>query len=109
MTRRRVIFPDPTIWTHNKPKDNHHMNDIKCGVFGDYRRAAAIITHHAQGDNMGVVAILNDAAKHQRCAELVAAILGLYELLVPNITDDSVLQRLTQLAATWAGQEQEGN
>jgi hypothetical protein len=75
------------------------------GIFGDYRRAAAIIAHHARGDGDGVNAILADAANHKRCSELVIAILGLYELAVPHITDDNVIATIQQLALTWAQTE----
>jgi hypothetical protein len=72
------------------------------GMEGDFRRAAALIAHQARSDGTGVMAVLNDAADAKRCAELVLAIVHLYELVVPQLTDDDVIERMQQLAVKWS-------
>lgn len=77
------------------------------GMQGDFRRAAALIVHQSRGDGEGVIAVLNDAAAAKRCAELVLAVVHLYELLVPHLTDDNVIARIQELALKWANDEQD--
>lgn len=82
-------------------------NDMKRyadGMFGDYRRAAALIAHHANAD--GVNAILADAAQARRCRELVLALVGLYQMLLPQLSDGDVIAQIQRLAAKWAGDEE---
>ena len=60
----------------------------------------------ARGDGDGVNAVLADAGQYHRCVELVLAVLGLYQLLLPNITDDNIIDRIQQLAVTWAANDE---
>ncbi|ULN34187.1 hypothetical protein [Mycolicibacterium smegmatis] len=80
------------------------------GMEGDFRRAAALVAHQSRGDGLGVISVLNEAAAARRCAELLLAVVELYELVVPHLTDDDVIQRIQQLAVMWAADEiNEGN
>lgn len=72
---RRVIFPDPDIWS--TPKENP-MNDAS-----DYRRATALIRHHAIGDQAGITAILDEATTEDRGTQLLVALLGVFSFITP--------------------------
>lgn len=85
------------------------LKEYADGIYGDYRRAAAITTHFARGDHDGVFEILNEASQKKRCAELVLAILRLHQMVIPHIADDDgvALAAIQQLAAQWAMREGE--
>lgn len=70
---RRVIFPDPDIWTQ---KENT-MTDNTTGP-GDYRRAAVLTLHHRQGNLPGVLAIVDEVNDNNRGPHLLLGILGLH-------------------------------
>lgn len=89
----------------DQPNDDG-LKDYATNVRGDYRRAAAIITHHARGDGDGVTAVLDEAAEAHRCKELLLAVLGLNQLMVPAIGSDTVIERLENLTVKWAGYEE---
>ncbi|OHV03890.1 hypothetical protein BKN37_12735 [Mycobacterium talmoniae] len=97
----------------SQPKGHNPMDkslkDYADHVHGDYRRAAACVAHFARGDGDGVFAVISDAGAHNRKIELILAILGLYQLVVPQITDDDVIARIQQLAAKWAADEDNEN
>jgi hypothetical protein len=93
--------------------DDSGMAHYSAGIFGDYRRAAAIISHHARGDGDGVQAVIDDAAEKGRSTELLLAVVGLYQMVLPNVTDKDIVGPIQQLAAKLAAEEdnenQEGN
>ena len=77
MSARRVIFPDPNIWT--TPKDatmtENYADQPKAA---DARRASAITTHHRRGYTEGVLAIAEETNETNRGTELVLAVLDLH-------------------------------
>lgn len=75
------------------------------GVYGDYRRAAAFITHHHRGDGDGVVAVMAEAGALGRGDELLLAVCGLFRMVVPNLVDDDVTEGIACLALRWAADE----
>lgn len=79
------------------------------GLTGDYRRAAAIVTHYNRQDADGLRAVMDEAQGESRGAELMMAILGLYAQLLPRLTDDDVTGQIQGLALQWAAAENEGN
>lgn len=74
-------------------------------VFGDYRRAAAFITHHHRGDGDGVVAVMAEAGALGRGDELLLAVCGLFRMVVPNLISDDVTERIQRLTVQWAADE----
>lgn len=72
--RRRVIFPDPEIWTR---KDN-----TMTALPSDHRRAAALIAHHRQSNTPGVNAVIEDANHAGRGIELVMSVMGTHQGLL---------------------------
>lgn len=74
---RRVIFPDPEIWTTRQ--ENTTVTERPFVVdAGDARRAAALTTHHRRGNTDGVLAIAQEVNETGRGTHLVVAILDLH-------------------------------
>ncbi|BBX29317.1 hypothetical protein [Mycolicibacterium alvei] len=79
---RRVIFPDPDIWTRKE----HPMTDQATPTnAADYRRAAALTVHHRQGNPAGVVAIIDETNTTGRAAHLLLATLGLHHNFIATL------------------------
>jgi len=76
--KRRVIFPDPSIWTNKE----HTMTDDSLTNAGDYRRAAALTLHHRQGNTAGVLAIIDETNNTGRGPQLLFATLDLHEQFI---------------------------
>lgn len=70
----RVIFPDPEIWNR---KDTPMTDNA------DYRRATALIRHHAIGDQAGITAILKESTAEDRGTQLLQALLGVFAIIQP--------------------------
>ena len=51
----------------------------------DVRRAAALILHHNNHDQDGIVAIFEEANANQRGTHMVLGVLGLFEQMVPEL------------------------
>lgn len=87
---RRVIFPDPDIWT--QPKENTAMSeDATPTTPADYRRAAVLTLHHRQGNDPGLVAIIDETNAAGRAAHLVYATLHLHEGFISTLrTQDGI-------------------
>lgn len=92
MTRRRVIFPDPEIWT--QPKENT-VTDTR-GARG-YRRAAALIKHRIAGDMEGVNAVLDEVADDHQLAPLLGGILGTLTALANLLTTSDGKEAIAEL------------
>jgi hypothetical protein len=67
--------------THD-PTEQAALKNYAQGMWGDYRRAAALITHHGLRDPDGINHVIDEAAEHCRISELFLAVCGLYEELV---------------------------
>lgn len=78
---RRVIFPDPDIWT--RPKETTVSIDPTNA--GDLRRAAAFIKHFAYDSRDGMNAILTEALEAQRTSQFIDGILATYDAIVPQL------------------------
>lgn len=76
MTRHRVIFPDPTIWTR---KDTMSINPA------DYRRAGALLKHHIDRSTDGVNALLQEALDVGRGTNLIVALLETLDAVAQQI------------------------
>ncbi len=98
--KRRVIFPDPNIWTHKER--NYPMTESYADTpnAADGRRAAALITHHRRGDRTGMYEIVNSAVDHGRPTELVLAVMDLYRRAIVELRTDHGLE----LLAAYVGQ-----
>jgi hypothetical protein len=81
------------------------LNRYAEGMYGDYRRASAALTHFLRGDGAGVEAVLDEAAEQKRCIELVLAILGMYQLTMPS--DAATIGKIQRLAELWSARELE--
>lgn len=80
---RRVIFPDPDIWT--QPKETAVPDDATPTNAGDYRRAAALISHHRDDSSEGIAAIIDEAHAAGRDTMLLLATLALHELFMSEL------------------------
>jgi len=90
MTSRRIIFVDPDYWT--RPKETAIMkNDA-----ADYRRATALIRHHAIGDQAGITAILDEAEADDRGTQLLIALLGTFSFIQPLLRTDAAITAIRQ-------------
>jgi hypothetical protein len=87
---RRVIFPDPDIWTTPKEKTMAINNTA------DYRRATALIRHHAVGDQEGITAILVEGEAEDRGTQLLVALLGIFAFIQPLLRTDTARTAMRQ-------------
>jgi len=81
IVKRRVIFPDPDIWT--QPKDTT-MNATPNNA-ADLRRAGVFIKHHAHGNRAGMNAILLEALEANRASQFIEGILCTFDVIVPQL------------------------
>jgi len=99
MTRRRVIFPDPEIWTHRKELV---MIEVKAA---DVRRAAALYAHYGAGNDEGLNAIWEDAVSLGRVAELLIGTLFVFNNLVPLIFTENGVKLMQGIVGQMATRE----
>jgi hypothetical protein len=96
--KRRVIFPDPSIWTNKKePTMNFTRDDA-----GDLRRAAAFIKHHHTRNLDGMNAILIEAIEAKRTTEFIAAILDTFDAIVPQLVTPAGQRGMAELVLAMA-------
>lgn len=79
---RRVIFPDPGIWNQERRTT---MTDPGTLSAGDYRRAAALISHHRDACDAGIAAIIDEAHTAGRDTLLLLATLSLHERFLSEL------------------------
>lgn len=87
---RRVIFPDPDIWT--TPKEHTMTNKA-----ADARRAMALISHHTQGNQLGITTIIREAVDADRATELLLAVLDAYPPIVNVLRTPEAQAAMTEL------------
>lgn len=63
---------------------------------GDCRRAMALISHHAVGDQAGITAIIDEAENADRATQLFIALLDAYRAIVPLLRTDSSITAMGQ-------------
>lgn len=84
--------------------------DYLAGIYGDHRRAAALIAHYGRQDSPGYLAVIDEAKAAHRISELLVAIFNVYSRIVPRLTDADVIAQAQHLALQWADDETtEGN
>lgn len=74
---------------------------------GDYRRAAAMIVHHARRDQPGQNAVVTEALQADRLGNLLQAVLHLYEQMLPELRSPLGLQLLSSKVVELAGMEEQ--
>lgn len=74
---------------------------------GDFRRAAALITHHTSRNDDGCNAVLQEAAEAGRITELFLGLLNTYESLVPILHTTIGLGALRKIIADLAAREED--
>ena len=94
---RRVIFPDPNIWT--EPKEARMTTYADQPGPADDRRAAALILHRRSADEQGVVAILAEAGETKRQVQLLLAVMDLYRNAIAELRSDAGIE----LMASYVG------
>ena len=62
----------------------------------DYRRATALIRHHAVGDQAGITAVLEEAETEDRGTELLVALLGIFAFIEPLLRTDTARTAIRQ-------------
>ncbi|MCV7191873.1 hypothetical protein [Mycolicibacterium brumae] len=75
---RRVIFPDPQIWTR---KENTMTNPDHVQP-RDIRLAAVLIKHHLTSNTAGQVEVIRETVDTDRATALLAAVLDLHAQFV---------------------------
>ncbi|HRD10510.1 MAG TPA: hypothetical protein PLI79_01480 [Mycobacterium sp.] len=70
----------------------------------DYRRAAALIAHQAEGSVPGIRCILEEASTANRSTPLLIALLDAFRLIARELRTDSALQALGELIEIFTGQ-----
>lgn len=88
---RRVIFPPNDYWTTRKDTP---MPNPKAA---DARRAMALISHHTQGHQAGITAIIREAVDADRATELLLATLDAYPPLVHALRTTEAQGAMTEL------------
>lgn len=83
MNSRRVIFPDPEIWTNGPNKENH-MSNPESPTPRDVRMAAALIIHHRSGNPEGLAEIVRETAETDRAAQLLEGVLNLHQIFIAH-------------------------
>ncbi|ORB89754.1 hypothetical protein LAUMK42_03724 [Mycobacterium persicum] len=94
MTRRRVIFVDPDIWTTRKDRsmtENHTAPN-----HGDNRRAAALIAHRANGSIEGIDFVMRQSNQLNRSTQLLRATLNAYRHITGELRTDHALTAMAQ-------------
>ena len=99
---RRVIFPDPEIWTRKEPVLN-----INPHTAGDLRRAAAFIRHRLYRDDDGVNAIIIDAVESGRVGEFIHGLLTTLDAVSKQLHSEAGLRGFDELLVTLASPEQD--
>lgn len=95
---RRVIFPDPDIWT--KPKE--HTVNVNPASAGDLRRAGAFIKHYLYRNGEGVDAILTETLEVGRAGQLAEALLATLDAVSQQLLTEVGLRALDEGVATIA-------
>ncbi len=81
MNSRRVIFPDPEIWTNGPNKEND-MSNPESPTPRDVRMAAALIIHHRGGNAEGLAEIVRETIETDRAAQLLQGLLDLHRVYI---------------------------
>ncbi len=101
--KRRVIFPDPEIWTR-KATMTQYADHPRAA---DARRASAITIHHRQQNRDGLVALVLETCEAGRPTELLLALLAIHRTAILQLRSDVGLQfvgRYVKQLAAGAGQ-----
>lgn len=72
---------------------------------GDYRRAAALMLHHARQDNEGVSAVFSETAETGSPAQLIVALLSVFEAAQPALLTEEGQAWLAGVVANFARQQ----
>lgn len=84
---RRVIFPDPEIWT--EPKEAHMTAYADQPGPADARRAAALTIWHRRGNPDGITEIVRESAAIGRLVELLLAVLDLHRTAIAELRSEA--------------------
>ncbi len=72
----------------------------------DFRRACALVVHHRNRNTDGCNAVLAEVNDTDRIAELIFAVLDLYEKLIPILHTEIGVSVLNQLILDMAAREE---
>lgn len=75
-------------------------------IAGDYRRAAAAVAHYGQDNFAGINEVMREASEAGRGAQLLVAVLGLYDTIVPELHTPLGMDLLSSYVYRMAGMEQ---
>lgn len=84
--KRRVIFPDPDIWT--TPKENP-MTTATPAEAADMRRAGVFVKWHCYANPDGVNAALQEALDTKRVAQFVGCVLSTLSAVAAQLLTES--------------------
>ena len=111
--KRRVIFPDPDIWTQRKATMTDHADNPRAA---DARRASALTIHHRRRNPAGATEIIRETCTAKRSTELVLALLAIHQTAIVQLRTDAALgfvgryvQQLANGAAEHADDERAGD
>ena len=94
--KRKIIFPDPQIWTR---KDDMSINT------GDFRRAGVLLKHHIDNNRDGVNVILDEALDAGRATNLIAALLETLDAVAQQLLTNIGLQGFDEWLGAYATPE----
>ena len=94
--KRKIIFPDPQIWTR---KDDMSINT------GDFRRAGVLLKHHIDNNRDGVNVILDEALDAGRATNLIAALLETLDAVAQQLLTNIGLQGFDEWLGAYANPE----
>lgn len=95
--KRKIIFPDPQIWTHRKATMTNNV--------GDFRRAGALLKHHTDRNRDGVNVILDEALNLGRATNLIVALLETLDAVAQQLLTNVGLQGFDEWLNAYASPE----